>query len=234
MLWCADGALNENDRINRLFFYGCNIEDISALNTDTVPNIGILDLSNNNIGRTGCITISHLLESKASTLTQLVLGSTGMGDDEAEMLANSLKHNTKLEDLRLVDNDIGQRGYVAFLRLLNDVSSIESTYNSNHTLTTLDLLDDDETDSALSAEIGIACRQNEHNTTPKAAGRAKVTHSQLNSQTRKLYCQWQGIQYSSIGNLLVDADIESVLLPNILELTAIQVSGSGILLKSEN
>ena len=154
-----------------------------------------------------------------------------MGDDEAEIIAASLKHNTMLQRLALADNDIGQRGYGVFLRLLNDVSSIESTHNSNHTLTTLDF-DFDSSQirkySALSAEIGIACRENQERSSPEEVGRAKVIRTQLNSQTRKLYCKWQGIQYSSIGNLLADANIEPVLLPNILELIGNKHGQSGL------
>ena len=58
-----------------------------------------------------------------------------MGDEEAELLATALKHNTSLKELHLSNNNgITERGHVAFLKLLNDVSSIENTYNSNHTL----------------------------------------------------------------------------------------------------
>ena len=142
---CTEGfelvicALNGSSSMEELWFDECNIEDISALNTYTLPNLRILDLGHNDIGREGCIIIANLLQKEASTLKNLYLDSTDMGDEGAEILANSLKHNTKLELLDLELNNIGERGKGAFLKLLNDISSIESTYNSNHTLIELDL-----------------------------------------------------------------------------------------------
>ena len=211
-------ALNGSSSMEELWFAHCNIEDISALNTYTLPNLYRIDLSHNTIGREGCITIANLLQSEGSTLTKLYLDSTGMGDDEAEILATALTHNTKLQYLDLELNNIGERGLGAFLKLLNDIASIECTYNSNHTLTTLNLnLSDEVDDNSLLNEIKIACRQNRQSTNPAAVGRAKFIRSQLNSQTRKRYCEWQGIDENSCGNIF--ADIEPVaLLPNILAL----------------
>lgn len=211
-------SLNRSVAMEKLYFTSCNIRDISSLETYPLSNLRELYLSNNNIGRGGFITIANLLQKEWSTLTELYLQSTGMENEEAEIIATSLKHNTKLQRLKLAFNDISQRGYVAFLRLLNDVSSIESTYNSNHTLTTLDLEHTRLENLSSVIHIRAACKLNQESSSSEAAGRAKVIHSQLNSQTRKQYCQWQGIQYSSIGNLLADADIESVLLPDILAL----------------
>lgn len=36
-------------------------------------------------------------------------------------------------------NNITEKGFVAFLKLVVDISSIENTYNSNHTLTSCPL-----------------------------------------------------------------------------------------------
>ena len=89
-----------------------------------------LTRSTNNIGREGCITISNLLQQEGSTLTEVYLLGTSMGDEEAELLATSLKHNTTLESLYLQNNNITEEGKRAFLKLLVDVSSIESTYTT--------------------------------------------------------------------------------------------------------
>ena len=134
-----------------------------------------------------------------------------MGDEEAELLAISLKHNTKLGTLYLQGNDITERGCKSFLKLLVDVSSVESTYNSNHTLAKLSKLTADATmnrliDSAVELNGRFA----------RAAGRAKVINYQLNSQNRRELCQLQGIEYLSIGTLL--SDLEPTLLPRILSL----------------
>ena len=199
-----------NRRVEELGFVDCNIRDISVLERHKLPNLTNLYLNCNIIGRNGCITISNLLQKEGSTLTKVVLISTGMGDEEAELLATALKHNTSLKELHFSENTcITERAHVAFLKLLNDVSSIENTYNSNHTLRECKLIGHYFC-SKLQAFVNSACRVNISSTKP---GRTKVIRSHLNSQTLKMLCQLQGINYS-YGDIF--ADIEPNLLPKIL------------------
>jgi len=210
-----------SSKLNHLSFGYCNITDISALEPYNLPDLEKLVLSHNSIGREGCVTLSNLLQREGSTLTDLFLDNTGMGDEEAEILATSLKHNTKLKILSIANNNITERGKGAFLKLLVD-ASFEHVYNSNHTLISLTLIDltldvlgitrNDETDR----HIKSALNMNETNRNYEATGRAKVITYQLNSQNRKDICHLQGVEYSSIGNLF--ADIEPTLLPRILAL----------------
>ena len=206
-------ALNRSSSMEELRFNQCNIADISALNTYTLPNLRLLTLNGNNIGRDGCNVVSNLLQKEDSSLIELDLVSTGMGDDEAEIIASSLKHNTNLQQLHLGNNNIRQRGGKAFLKLLNDISSIESTYKSNHSLKVLGL--PHVSHILLAAYIDTICGQNRASVNPADAGRTKVIYSQLNSQIRKHLCQLQDIEYS-VGNIF--ADIEPILLPSILPL----------------
>jgi len=255
--------------VENLYLKNCNITDISALNTYTLPNLQSISLTGNNIGRQGCITISNLLQNENTTLTAVYLGRAGMGNEETEILANSLEHNTKLESLSLSGNNVGERGYtilsnvlqnegsnlkclylkatgiddegaellasslenntklrvldlddnnitergyIAILKIVVDVSSIENTYNSNNTLSC-------EFDNARASNtmklINCACWENRVCSTPRAAGRAKVIRSQLNSQNRKELCELQGIEYIP-GSIF--ANVEPVLLPDILAL----------------
>jgi len=124
--------------IFRLHLPECNITDISALETYNLPNLNRLNLYGNKIGREGCIILSNLLQKEGTTLKYLDLDNTSIDDEGAEMLAASLKSNTKLKTLYLSRNNIALRGVKAFLKVLVDVSSIESTYISNHTLTELE------------------------------------------------------------------------------------------------
>jgi len=217
----------------KLSFRNCGITNISALDTYTLPNITQLNLSGNNIGREGCITISNLL----SNFEYLDLSDTGMGDEEAELLATSLKNNTKLRTFCLENpqrdnppspqtrNNITERGYKAFLKLTFDVSSIENMYKSNHTLRALYLPEcsfrqeckhksnkswySKHGDSIIIDSLfGI-------NSDPGAAGRAKVIKYQLNSENRKRLCELEDIEYIPGSNF---ADIEPLLLPRILSL----------------
>ena len=216
-----------NTGIKRLTFTGCNITNISALETYNPPSLETLGLSGNYIGRVGCIgregciIISNLLQKEGSTLKSLYLNKTGMRDEETQLFATALKHNTKLESITLAhNNDITERGHVAFLKLLNDVSSIENTYHSNGTLKTCVF-------SSYLSYRNIRIRMGEKTEVLKLIeaacedyrstdpGRAKVIRSHLNSQTLKKLCNLQGIEYS-YSNIF--ADIEPVLLPKVLAL----------------
>ena len=89
--------------VEELFISSCNITaDISALETYNLPKLQILNLNYNNIGREGCITLSNLLQKEGCTLTKVHLDSTGMGDEEANILATSLENNTSLRELHLL------------------------------------------------------------------------------------------------------------------------------------
>ena len=124
-----------------------------------------------------------------------------------------------MQQLYLGFNDIRQRGGKAFLKLLNDISSVESTYKSNYSLKILQFPSEywysDYSDVPLPAYIDTVCGQNRASTSPADAGRTKVIYNQLNSQIRKRLCQIQDIEYSA-GNIF--ANIEPILLPSILPL----------------
>ena len=67
--------------IRELYFMNCNITDISALDRYNLPNLQRINFDSSNIGREGCATLSNLLRQEGSTLTELYLVNTGMGDD---------------------------------------------------------------------------------------------------------------------------------------------------------
>ena len=206
--------------VEEMHFFYCNIEDISALGTYNLPNHKTLNLTNNNIGMEGIRILSNKLQQVGSTLKELILTSTRIDDEGTELLATSLKHNTTLEALYLegMGNNITERGCNAILKLMVDVSSINSTYNSNHTLTVCDLKRDEDDISIygeIQSLIDEACEENGRSSNPDGIGRAKVIKYQLNSQKRKELCELQGVEYIP-GNIF--ADIEPVLLPRILAL----------------
>lgn len=215
---CLDmllSALHESSTMKFLRFSYCSIDDISSLSTYTLPNLRTLNLQGNKIGNAGCIIISNLLRKPDTKLISLEL--SGMGDAEAVMLANSLKNNTTLTSLRLLDSDtiIDDVGCYAFLKLLIDISSIEHTcYKSNHTLTMLGLpYSKKKRTNLIQMWINYACTDNDNNisynnnnenttTTTNAhaggaaAARDKVIRSQMISKNRKKLCRLQGVEYS--------------------------------------
>lgn len=75
--------------MEKLYVVRCNITDISALEIYPPSNLTDLNLSRNSIGEDGCRTLSNILQEPGSTLKHLYLISTGIGDEEAELLATS-------------------------------------------------------------------------------------------------------------------------------------------------
>lgn len=208
----------QNTRVRRLELDQCSITDISVLEAyNNLPNLHTLNLNCNKIGRGGCVSLASLLQEGNTRLEWLNLYNTDIDDKGAEVLATSLKHNTTVETLNLRGNsNITKVGHRAFLELLNNMSSIENTYNSNHKLTEINLVDTGRKSDLIRC-IDSVIRINKKNPTSRAAGRAKIIKYQLNSQERSDQCQLQGIEYSSsIGNLL--ADIDPILLPDIIAL----------------
>ena len=203
-----------NKGVEKLYFENCNVTNISALETYNLPNLQHLNLEGNIIGRDGCRILSSVLQRDDTSLKYLYLDNTGIDDDGAELLANSLKLNAKLKELVLSRNNITKRGHTVFLKLLNDVSSIESTYNSNHTLNALAFVHYLEKDRIVKNIDSIIQMNNLHVDSSHEAGKAKVIKYQLNIQKRKELCQLQDIKYSSEDNML--AGVEPRLLPKIL------------------
>ena len=95
----------------------------------------------NNIGMKGCGALSVLFRNH-TTLKEVNLGSNGLGDKEAEVLAEGLSDNTVLEKLILSNGHPQQggernsidKGWTHFARLLCNKSSARATCHSNHTL----------------------------------------------------------------------------------------------------
>ena len=229
--------------IKCLSFRYCEIASIEALGEFTLPNLISLDLGQNNIDDSapldyfphlriltcdsafrnensgGYMGIAKLLQRRDSQLEELDLSSNNLGDPGAVLLADSLKHNTELTCLNLDQNDIGNEGHVAFGLLLNDMLSIDATYNSNHTLTSIEF---ECTDSDLAEHIQNALEINEYCYEcegPHGAGRNKVLYTQLHSQTRMVLCELQGIGYNFCS---IFSEIEPVLLPNVLAMVGRQ------------
>ena len=150
-----------------------------------------------------------------------------------EVLVKSLQHNTSLTTLRLSGNQFTDTGLCPLLKLLNDVSSINGTLNSNHTLTSVrtydysDRLDDTPTKKEVRKLIKDATNINSKSSNP---GREKILHTLLNSTKRAELArfQWNG---STMASLLSDdngngksltssllSDEHAFLLPEILSL----------------
>ena len=219
--------------IKKLFLDGCTINDVSALGNSSLPlletlqleqnsiqsitalenyiNLQTLNLRGNNIGIDGCRALTHLLQNEDSRLETLNLDNNEINDEGAEIIANSLKHNTKLKKLRLNKNDnITEKGFKAFLKLLVNVSSIEDTLNSNHTLSDLSLPGGWDTGYNVRQHIDNMLSINDGS----YPGRQKVIDCQLYIKDRIELAKLQGITCPTHNS--VYSQIDPVVLPDVL------------------
>jgi len=230
--------------VEKLSLNFCYIDDVSALINVTLPHLQTLNLNDNNIqnignistlenytklqalllkgnniGIDGCRTLAHLLQNEDSRLETLNLDNNEINNEGVEIIANSIKHNTKLKTLHLVGNDkITEIGYIAFLKVLTNVSSITNTYNnSNHTLTDLSpLLMSTRTMNVrrpISRHIKNMLSINEEGI---SVGKEKIIQYQLNSSNRTELSDLQGITCPTHNSLY--ALIDPVVLPDVLSL----------------
>jgi len=95
-----------------------------------------LNLSNNNIGRDGCLALVTLLENEKSPLESLFLDRNQVDDECISILCNGLRNNQTLTTLALYHNDsITQDGYGYLSDLVCNKTDVNSTYyQSNHVL----------------------------------------------------------------------------------------------------
>ncbi|KAL9185880.1 hypothetical protein ACHAXT_003657 [Thalassiosira profunda] len=122
-------------------------------------SLRVLDLSHNpGISIRGYKSIACMMKSSTSNLTRLKLLWNNVDDERANILASALGNGCTLSVLVLVaddaddaddqfiarqlgidarDNVITRRGWWAFAKALCDTTSIDATYESNHTLTGL-------------------------------------------------------------------------------------------------
>ena len=171
----------------------------------------ILDLSSNEINEVAAVAAA--LQSNA-TLKTLKLEENKINDDGVEMLADTLRSNTTLKSLDLRKNAISKRGLISLLKLVNDISSVKATLQSNDTLENLQLWywhgyekEEDEILNLIDSAVDI-------NKKPArgGAGKEKVIKTQLHSATRAKRADLQGVTHS------VYSEIDSLYLPEVLSL----------------
>ena len=116
-----------------LVLYGCRITLSRQL---PLLRFKILHLANNySLSPDGARVIATSLADPECRLEQLSLYGCNIEDAGAAVLATSLRHNRRLSSMRLlVNREITETGWDAFLSILCDTTSINATHGSNHTL----------------------------------------------------------------------------------------------------
>ena len=156
-----------------------------------------------------------MLRKENATLEQLYLEKNKIDDEGMSFLVIALQTNTSLYSMELRNNvGITIEGMKLLLKLLNDISSIKATLQSNHILRTMSF-----NDSFEEAHIGYILRRvlkinMFHENNPNTAGKQKVIDTQLNSRLRAEMCSLQGLEHSRKPL----TEIGPMLLPEVLEI----------------
>ena len=129
--------------LQRIDLNYCNITDEQLLPiVDAVRGHSMLEklqLYGNDIGNAGCELLATLLADPNYNLRILSLGRNAINNEGATAIANSLINNNKLQQLYLYNNQIDQSVQDVFSYIICNVSNINNTHSSNHTLQTLEL-----------------------------------------------------------------------------------------------
>ena len=193
-------------RLNR-----CDIQSPIEIDSDHAPrHLKDLNLEDNSIDADGCRGLAKLLMGDNATLESLNLIDNDIDDDGVEILVDALQSNESLKNLNLLmNNDISRRGQIMMLKLVNDISSIEATLRSNHTLTYLCVAIMGNETEEIESCINFACQCNSFNK------RQKVIETQLHNTRRSNLYLLQGIERS---NDAFYGEFDPLRLPEILAL----------------
>jgi hypothetical protein len=110
------------------------------------------NISNNNIDSSGAVTIAEYLEGDPP-IRSLFLDHNRLNDDDAVLISQALKRNTKLKLLSLHSNNFTSIGVKALLNCVFDSSSLNALSESNHTLEIMFLFEWQEKDMTSSHSL---------------------------------------------------------------------------------
>lgn len=124
--------------IKRIFIGGeyVNDEQVPAIVDlcNFCPKLTQLDLSYSNIGNSSCGLLATLLQNRGSNLKNLDMRTFNIDDEGAQIFANAIDGNITLKHLALDNDHITVEGLKRFTPFLCNTTSINATFESNHTL----------------------------------------------------------------------------------------------------
>ena len=131
--------IRDHPTINTINLQGCCGEGINGHDVlCSIMNAGrsklkSIDLScNNDIATGGSTFIADFLATNP-ILEKLLLSNNQIDDEDANLIASALKHNTNLRVLDVYCNAITDSGWEALLNAEFDSTSLNSVADSNHT-----------------------------------------------------------------------------------------------------
>jgi len=213
--------------IETLWCGWCGVENIEIDDEYIPKRLETLNLCGNNINPDGCRELTKLLLKEDTTLQDLHLRENNIDDEGVEILVNALRNNTSLIRLSLDANEkISKKGIGLMLRLVNDISSIKATLQSNHTLIMFgrgfgdDMHEYDAPKNSIQHKLRTALDINRDwmgkqdlAALAAEAGQKKVISTQLNSKERTSLCCLQEVD---ICNEALYSEINPLHLPEVL------------------
>ena len=135
---CLSMSLKSHARINQLYLT-CNIGSTpEILFVILQSNVDYINLNNNNIESLGAVKIAEYIESDPP-IKKLSLCCNRLNDNDAVLILQALKRNTKLRELELNRNNFTSIGVKALLSSVFDSSNLNAIAESNHTLTGMNI-----------------------------------------------------------------------------------------------
>jgi hypothetical protein len=187
----------------------CNKNGIESIDIDSdhIPrNLETLYLQGNCIDADGCRGLATLLQGGNPTLTTLRLDDNKIDDEGVAILVDALHNNTSLKIFDLSGNDdISNEGGIMLLKLVNDISSIKATLETNLTLNYLRIgkHEEEEFQQNINYAVGFNCNMR------------KVIQTQLHNIRRADLCRLQRIERSDAA---LYSEFNPLCLPEVLAL----------------
>ena len=137
---CFSMSLKSHARINQIYLTHCNIGSTpEILLVILQSDVEYINMNNNNIESLGAVKIAEFIESDLP-IKKLSLCHNRLNDNDAVLISQALKRNTKLRELELVGNNFTSIGVKALLSSVFDSSNLNAIAESNHKLREINLL----------------------------------------------------------------------------------------------
>jgi len=137
---CLSRSLKTHTRIDQLWLTHCDLgSNPEILSVILQSDIKHIDIENNNIDSLGAVQIAEYLESNPP-IRRIDLGHNHLNDNDAIFLSRALKRNTNLTAINMHSNNFTSIGVKALLTCVFDSSSLNAISESNHTLTTIEIV----------------------------------------------------------------------------------------------
>ena len=189
-------------------------EDVTYLANSLANNCVLrhLDLAvNSRVTEAGWRALSTVLQNHNSALEKVDIGYSSINDDALVSFEDSLMHNNKLKELILDSTEhINFIRLEAFSNILCKQSSIDATFNSNHTLQKV--FEYSVVESNLPSDLRALLQLNRENTKTEAA-RRKILQ----------------VHFSGSFNMQPFIDMDLTVLPHAVAWMARDEHGSSLL-----